>query len=70
MRQLGISGAETKISLTALEKNDIIIDSFILRGLTISDLSLLNCPRFTRDLGFLFRRMIYPSRLMWTDGRT
>ena len=29
MRQLGISGAETKISLTTLEKKDSIIDSFI-----------------------------------------
>ena len=38
MRQLGISGAETKISLTLLEKKDSIIDSFIVRGLTISDL--------------------------------
>ena len=36
MRQLGISGAETKISLTTLEKKDSIIDSFILRGLFIS----------------------------------
>ena len=38
MRQLGISGAETKISLTTLEKKDSIINSFILTGLTISDL--------------------------------
>ena len=38
MRQLGISGAETKISLTTLEKKDSIIDSFIWTGLTISDL--------------------------------
>ena len=73
MRQLGISGAETKISLTTLEKKDTIIDSFILRALpsqTWTKMSILNCPRFTRDLGFLFLRMIHPSRLMWTDGRT
>ncbi|KAL9986036.1 hypothetical protein ACROYT_G000097 [Oculina patagonica] len=38
MRQLGVNGLETKISLTTLEKKDSLIDSFIVQDLVISDL--------------------------------
>ena len=38
MKELGISGSRDQISLTALEKKDSIIDYFVVKGLTISDL--------------------------------
>ena len=38
MRQLGVSGPKTTISLTTLEKKDSLVDSFVVTDLTISDL--------------------------------
>ena len=38
MRQLGVSGSRDQISFITLEKKDSIIDSFVVKGLTISDL--------------------------------
>ena len=38
MRQLGVSGTKTTISLTTLEKKDSLVDSFVVTDLTISDL--------------------------------
>lgn len=38
MKELGISGSRDQISLTTLEKKDSIIDYFVVKGLTISDL--------------------------------
>ena len=38
MRQLGVSGPKTTISLTTLEKRDSLVDSFVVTDLTISDL--------------------------------
>ena len=38
MRQLGVDGTRTRISLTTLEKNDSLIDSFVVKDLVISDL--------------------------------
>ena len=38
MRQLGVDGTRTRISLTILEKTDSLIDSFVVRDLLISDL--------------------------------
>lgn len=38
MRQLGVSGSRDQISFTTLEKKDSIIDCFVVKGLTISDL--------------------------------
>ena len=38
MRQLGVSGPKTAVSLTSLEKNDSLVDSFVVTDLTISDL--------------------------------
>ena len=38
MRQLGVDGTRTRISLTTLEKKDSPIDSFVVRDLVISDL--------------------------------
>jgi len=38
MTKLGISGIETKIILTTLEKKDSLIDSFVVKDLVISDL--------------------------------
>ena len=38
MRQLGVNGTRTQISLTTLEKKDSLIDSFVVKGLVISDL--------------------------------
>ena len=38
MKQLGIDGLKTKISLTTLEKKDSLVDSFLVRDLVISDL--------------------------------
>ena len=37
-KQLGVSGPRAKISLTTLEKKDILVDSIIVADLTISDL--------------------------------
>ena len=38
MRQLGVSGPKTTISLTTLEKRDSLVGSFVVTDLTISDL--------------------------------
>lgn len=38
MRQLGVSGTRTLISLTTLEKKDSFIDSFVVKDLVTSDL--------------------------------
>ena len=38
MKQLGLCGTRTKISLTALEKKDSLMDSFVVKDLVISDL--------------------------------
>ena len=38
MKQLGVSGTRTKISLTTLEKKDSLLDSFVVKDLVISDL--------------------------------
>ena len=38
MRQLGVNGARTQISLTTLEKKDSLTDSFVVKDLVISDL--------------------------------
>ena len=38
MRQLGVGGTRTRISLTTLEKKDSLIDSFVVKDLVISDL--------------------------------
>ena len=38
MRQLGVNGPKTTISLTTLEKKDSLVDSFVVTDLTISDL--------------------------------
>ena len=38
MKQLGIDGLKTRISLTKLEKKDSLVDSFLVRDLVISDL--------------------------------
>lgn len=38
MKQPGVSGSRDQISLTTLEKKDSIIDCFVVKGLTISDL--------------------------------
>ena len=38
MRQLGVSGPKTTISLRTLEKRDSLVDSFVVTDLTISDL--------------------------------
>ena len=38
MKQLGIDGFKTRISLTTLEKKDSLVDSFLVRDLVISDL--------------------------------
>ena len=38
MKQLGICGTRTKISLTTLEKKDSLMDSFVVKDLVISDL--------------------------------
>ena len=38
MKQLGIDGLKTKISLTTLEKKGSLVDSFLVRDLVISDL--------------------------------
>ena len=38
MRQLGVDGTPTRISLTTLEKKDSPIDSFVVKDLVISDL--------------------------------
>ena len=38
MRQLGVNGTRTQISLTTLEKKDSLIDSFLVNDLVISDL--------------------------------
>ena len=38
MRQLGVDGTPTRISLTTLEKKDSPVDSFVVKDLVISDL--------------------------------
>ena len=38
MKQLGIDGLKTRISLTTLEKKGSLVDSFLVRDLVISDL--------------------------------
>ena len=38
MRQLNINGPKTKISLTALDKKDSLIDSFLVHDLEVTDL--------------------------------
>ena len=38
MRQLGINGTRTQISLTTLKNKDSLIDSFVVKDLVISDL--------------------------------
>ena len=40
MRQLGIDGTPTRISLTTLEKKDSPVDSFVVKDLVISDLDV------------------------------
>lgn len=37
MRQLGVCGPRTSISLTTLDRKNSLVDSFILQGLAISD---------------------------------
>ncbi|XP_078371484.1 uncharacterized protein LOC144655144 [Oculina patagonica] len=38
MKQLGVSGSRTQISLTTLEKKNSLLDSFVVKDLVISDL--------------------------------
>ena len=38
MKQLGIEGLKTRISLTTLEKKGSLVDSFLVQDLVISDL--------------------------------
>ena len=38
MRQLDINGPKTKISLTTLEKEDSLVDSFLVHDLEVTDL--------------------------------
>ena len=72
MRQLGVDGTRTPISLTTLEKKDSPIDSFvvILSSLIWMKMSLSNCQHFIRDLKYPFQRRTYPLRVTLTSGHT
>ena len=56
MRQLGVSGPKTTISLTRLEKKDSLVDSFVVTDLTISDLD----ENVFIDLPLLYTRPSVP----------
>lgn len=56
MRQLGVSGTRTQISLTTLEKKDSLIESFVVKDLFISDLG----KNVFIDLPALYMRLKIP----------
>jgi len=56
MRQLGVSGTRTQISLTTLEKKDSLIESFVVKDLFISDLD----KNVFIDLPALYMRLKIP----------
>ena len=58
MRQLDINGPKTKISLTTLEKEDSLVDSFLVHDLEVTDLD----ENYIVKLPILYTREIPVSR--------
>ena len=56
MRQFGINGLKTKISLTTLEKKDSLIDSYLVQNLAVNDLD----ENYGMELPVLYTREEIP----------
>ena len=67
MKQFGINGLTTKISLTTLEKKDSLIDSYLVQNLEVTDLD----ENYGMELPVLHTREEYQSlRTMYRHKRT